>query len=262
VILKLDLKAVEKEWGKKMRNTWASGSLELLSHAEAHIGEESAFDKRIAFISIDNSVEIAIRTFLGLPARHFLGTKPSRKEVESVSNSFPGLIDLLVKYVANRLIGIEPMDIEFYHRLRNKLYHDGTGFAVDESHLSAYFTIAKLLLSKFFEIEYASTTHEKKPSPEDVLLIWNKIEKQLEELFYLANIDDRGTYKWEEALSEKVLTMDLINQLTELRIERNKLMHSTKKMTKKELSSVLKKAEDTWMALVNRVGYFEELHNT
>ena len=245
-----------------MENTWASGSLELLNHAEAHMDKESAFDKRIALISIDNSVEIAIRTFLGLPARYFQGNKPSRKEVESATNSFPSLLDLLMKYAANRLVGIDPMDIEFYHRLRNKLYHDGTGHAVDDSHISAYFTIAKLLLSKLFEIEHTSIAFGKKPSPEDVLLLWNKIEKQLEELFYLAGIDDKGTYKWEEALSEKILTMDLINQLTELRMERNKLVHSTKKMTKKDLSFVLKKAEDTWMALINQVGRLEELRNT
>lgn len=245
-----------------MENTWASGSLELLNHAEAHMDEKSAFDKRVAFISIDNSVEIAIRTFLGLPARHFIGTKPSRNEVESAANSFPSLLDLLVKYAANRLVGIDPMDIEFYHRLRNRLYHDGTGLSVDESHMTAYFTIAKLLLSKLFNIEYSSTTFGKKPSPEDVLLLWNKIEKQLEELFYLAGIDDKGTYKWENALSKKILTMGLINQLTELRMERNKLVHSTKKITKKELIFVLKKAKNTWIALVNQVGKLEELRNT
>ncbi len=244
-----------------MKNTWASGSLELLGHAEAHMDEETAFDRRIAFISIDNAVEIAIRTFLGLPARYFLSTKPSRKEIDAAYNSFPSLIDLLVKYAPNRLVGIDPMDIEFYHRLRNKLYHDGTGLSVDESHISAYFTIAKLLLSKLFEIEYLSTSYGKEPSPEDLLLIWNRIEKQLEELFYLAGIDDGGTYKWEEALNEKILTMDLINQLTELRIERNILIHSSKKMTKKELNFVLEKAQDTFMALVNQVGRLEELHN-
>jgi len=245
-----------------MKTTWASGSLELLHHAEAHMDEESAFDKRIAFISIDNSVEIAIRTFLSLPARHFNGAKPPRKEVESASNSFPGLLDLLVKYAANRLVGIDPMDIEFYHRLRNTLYHDGTGLAVDENHIFAYFTIAKLLLSKLFDIEYQSSTLGGKPSPEEVLLLWNKIEEQLEELFYLAGIDDKATYKWEAALNEKILTIDLINQLTELRLERNKLVHSTKKMNKKELGFVLKKAKETWMALVNQVGKLEELRNT
>ena len=244
-----------------MKKTWASGSLELLKHAEAHMDEESAFDNRIAFISIDNSVEITIRTFLGLPARHFVGAKPSRKEIEAASNSFPGLLDLLVKYAANRLVGIDPMDIEFYHRLRNKLYHHGTGLAVEESHISAYITIAELLLLKLFGIEYTWKSFGKKPSQEDVLLIWNKIEKQLEELFYLAGIDDKGTYKWEKVLSKKILSMDLINQLTELRMERNKLVHSTKKMTKKELNFVLKKAHDTWMVLVNQVGKLEELHN-
>jgi hypothetical protein len=243
-----------------MENTWASGSVELLNHAESHMYEDSAFDKRIAFISIDNSVEISIRTFLSLPARHFLSDKPSQKEVQGALNSLPSLLDLLVKYAADRLVGIDPMDIEFYHRLRNKLYHDGTGLAVDDNHIAAYFSVAKLLLEKLFEFNYSSKIKWDEPSLEDVVLTWNRIEQQLEELFYLAGINDEGTYKWEAALNEKILTMDLINRLTELRLERNRLVHSTK-VSKKELAPVLEKAEEVLMELVNQAGRLEEERN-
>ena len=54
---------------KNMKETWASGSIELLRHADSHIKLETAFDSRIAFISIDNSVETSIRTFLSLPTK-------------------------------------------------------------------------------------------------------------------------------------------------------------------------------------------------
>ena len=52
---------------KVMKSTWASGAIELLKHADSHIDLNTAFDKRIAFISIDNCVETIIRTFISLP---------------------------------------------------------------------------------------------------------------------------------------------------------------------------------------------------
>ena len=40
-----------------MNNTWTSGAIELLGHAGGHVKLDTAFDKRIAFISIDNDDE-------------------------------------------------------------------------------------------------------------------------------------------------------------------------------------------------------------
>ena len=77
-----------------MEETWASGSIELLRHADSHIQLDTAFDSRIAFISIDNSVETSIRTFLSLPEK-ISGVKFQRKEVEEAGNSFPKMVDLL-----------------------------------------------------------------------------------------------------------------------------------------------------------------------
>jgi uncharacterized protein YutE (UPF0331/DUF86 family) len=77
----------------------------------------------------------------------------------------------------------------------------------------------------------------------------------------LAGLDGEGTYKWEAALSEKILTFDQIGRLTELRMERNRLVHSTK-INKSELRSVLDKANRVYMELVNQVGRLEEIRNT
>jgi hypothetical protein len=80
-----------------MEHTWASGAIELIKHAESHAHLESAFDRRIAFISVDNAVETCIRTFLALPHAKS-GVKVSRKDLEGVENSFPGLLALLWQY--------------------------------------------------------------------------------------------------------------------------------------------------------------------
>jgi hypothetical protein len=64
-----------------VEHTWASGAIELNRHADSHIHLETAFDRRIAFISIDNSVETTIRTFLSLPVSKS-GIKVPHKDME------------------------------------------------------------------------------------------------------------------------------------------------------------------------------------
>jgi len=56
----------------------------------------------------------------------------------------------LFKYAPEKLVGLDDGDIEFYHRIRNQLYHKGTGLGVDEGHLSAYRQIASVLLNNLF----------------------------------------------------------------------------------------------------------------
>ena len=104
-----------------MEKTWASGALELLKHAHSHIEGGSAFDKRMAFISIDNCVEVSIRSFLALPNSKS-GIAVSRSELKAINGSFPKLLKLLVTRAPNRLSGLDTADIEHYHRIRNTLY--------------------------------------------------------------------------------------------------------------------------------------------
>ena len=208
-----------------MKDTWASGALELLYHADSHIKLDSAFDKRIAFISIDNCVETAIRTFLSLPSSKS-GVKITRKEIDDAGSSFPKFVSLLFKYAGNRVVGLDDGDIEHYHRIRNQLYHDGTGLSVDERYLSAYRQIASVLLNNLFGVEI-NPKENQRPSLERLILLWNEIELELRNRFMSAGIDFGHTFKWEQAAKEGILDMQTVHDITELRMIRNKQVHST-----------------------------------
>jgi hypothetical protein len=208
-----------------MQDTWASGALELLRHADSHMKLDSAFDKRIAFISIDNCVETAIRTFVSLPSKKS-GVRISRKEIDETGNSFPELVALLFKHAVNRVVGLDDGDIEHYHRIRNQLYHNGTGLSVDERYLNAYRQIACVLLNNLFGLEIDSEVNQQ-PSLERLILLWNAIESALRHRLMSAGIDFGHTYKWEQAAKMGILDMQVVQDITELRMIRNKQVHST-----------------------------------
>jgi len=223
--------------------TWASGAIELLKHANEHIDKASAFDKRMAFISIDNAIEVSIRTYLSLPKQFFSSSRPSRDELDKAYNNFTELLNLLTKYAKNRLTGLEVVDIEHYHRIRNKLYHEGTGLSVDEEYLNAYFAVAKVLLKRLFDVEFNdqdSSNYEANLG--ELVLVWNEIEESLNKRFLVANIDKAHTYKWEEAVQKGILTYGLIQDLTELRMSRNRAVHSNALDTL-DLQNTLRKAK-------------------
>ena len=92
---------------KNHTKPWASGPQELLDHAKEHLETGSGFDLRISFISIDNAVELIIKTYLGLPKRVKKSDGPPRKKLADASRSFPDLLDLLEEYGADKLEGID-----------------------------------------------------------------------------------------------------------------------------------------------------------
>lgn len=207
-----------------MEETWASGSLELLRHADSHIKLETAFDSRIAFISVDNSVETSVRTFLSLPEK-ISGVKIQRKEVEEAGNSFPKMVDLLFNKARPKLAGLDDGDIEHYHRIRNQLYHDGTGLGVDRRYLDAYRQIAAVLLNNLFGVKADPKVAE--ATLENLILLFNEVEILVRKIFEGAGVDVGHTFKWEMAMDKGVLDMKDIKQIVELRMIRNSQVHST-----------------------------------
>jgi hypothetical protein len=208
-----------------MQETWASGALELLKHADSHISLDTAFDSRIAFISIDNSVETSIRTFISLPHKKS-GIKFPSKEINEAGNSFPKMVDLLFKYASSKIIGLDDSDIEHYHRIRNQLYHNGTGLGVDERYLHAYRQIAAVLLNNLFDVDVPLQTQSEKPTLVDLILLFNEVESQIKRKLQKGGVDTGHTFKWEIAEKEGIISIDDVKKLTELRMIRNTQVHS------------------------------------
>ena len=213
-----------------MENTWASGAVELLRHADSHIKLDSAFDRRIAFISVDNAVEIMIRTFLSLP-KSKSGIHVSKKALDDAGNSFPGLLELFWNSVGSRLAGIDQADIEHYHRIRNTLYHNGTGLSVDEQYLTAYRQIAAILLQDLFGVRPAPPRLE--PNLGNLVVLWNRLEQKLKERLEISGIDRGKTFFLDEAMKRGILNREDIEALNETRMIRNSQVHSTEIDNKK-----------------------------
>jgi len=193
-----------------MNGPWAEGPKELMQHAVDHLAIGGDFDRRIAMISIDNAVELMIKTFLGLPKRSRGTEGPSRKELEASFNSFPSLLDLMEKYAEDRLNGVSLDEIEWYHRLRNQLYHSGNGITVELAKAQTYLSLAKILFENLFksplEVKVTSSIEQKLGK---FLGKWGMFDKALREqlppkegyaydwkLNYLKSLSPRAAELW------------------------------------------------------------------
>lgn len=129
---------------------WMAGPRELLVHGLQHLDMDTDFDNRMAMISIDNSIELMIKTYLGLPKRISNIEGLSRRRLQEITANFPALLDGLEEFGGDKLNGIDLGDIEWFHRIRNQLYHDGNGITVEKEKVEVYGEMAKILFENLF----------------------------------------------------------------------------------------------------------------
>jgi hypothetical protein len=200
-------------------------------------------------ISIDNAVELGIKTYLQLPKRVRGTDGPSRKEFEDGARSFPDLLDLLEKYAADHLDGVSLGDIEAFHRLRNALYHDGNGVTVDPVHVDGYLQSARVLLKNLLDISVGGPGV---PPPHSLLgqvvLKWGEFEQLVR---YLGRSHlPKPKHEHGPALgivdglvSKGVLTGAFRSRLEKAARARNAFVHGTAVPTDAELRPLLKELD-------------------
>ena len=86
----------------------------------------------------------------------------------------------------------------------------------------AYRSIAEVLMQNLFEVTMKPP--ESRPSLEMLIHSWNSIDKLVKTA--LDNTSFASTYKWEEAFAAHLLSPADVTNLTELRMARNRLVHS------------------------------------
>jgi hypothetical protein len=159
---------------------WSNGPKEILKHGLELISNGDESLRRIAMILIDNSVELMLKTFLGLPER-INGIKISRKEFGDISDSFPKLLDAIETHAPEKIKGIDLGEIEWYHRLRNQLYHQGNGLTVESKNVEIYAELANILFENLFGEKLIPTVNKNQLLGE-FLSEWVKIEAGLFEI--------------------------------------------------------------------------------
>lgn len=106
---------------------WAKGPFELLVHAESHLLGGEDFDRRIALISFDNTIEVAITTYLTLNPIQRGNRNYAKADTEKWLNNYYTKLDFFEEEVATRGLAweVEKSHILWAHDQRNEQYHGG-----------------------------------------------------------------------------------------------------------------------------------------
>jgi hypothetical protein len=112
---------------------WAARPFELIFHAEIHYRKGSDYDRRLALISFDNSIEVSITTYLSLNPLQRGNRQYPRKDIEKWLNNYHSKLDFFALDIQTRGLPEykEKAEIVWYHDQRNEHYHGG-GFGVPQ----------------------------------------------------------------------------------------------------------------------------------
>ncbi len=107
---------------------WAQGPFELIVHAEMHRRDGGDFDRRMALISFDNSIEVSITTYLTLNPIQRNGAQYRREDVDQWLKNYHTKLDFFTYELQRRSLmeEIEKSEIIWYHDHRNEQYHGGS----------------------------------------------------------------------------------------------------------------------------------------
>ncbi len=211
---------------------WVTGPAEILEHGLSLLETDNDKNRRLAMIAIDNSVELAIKTYLGLPKR-ITSLSITRKEYDEISESFPRMLDALEKHCEDKIEGLDLGEIEWYHRIRNQLYHQGNGLTVEREKVTIYSELAKLLFKNLFdtEVEFPKTAEHEIMGK--FLSEWLKLERAISKLAsqYKSDLTVTGVKLPPPLIAFKGLAkMKVIPEKAAMEIDyfrpiRNKLVH-------------------------------------
>jgi hypothetical protein len=238
----------------KVLKPWASGPAEILQHAFELSQRNSDSSLRLALLTTDNALELMTKAYLGLPKRVNGITLP-KKEYDEISDSFPRLIETLERVSGSKIEGIDLGAIEWFHRLRNELYHNGNGLTVPLSKVTAYFELAKLLYERLFEVSLEIRTDES-GSVAQFIAAWVDLYKTLQRMAgdQLGEEFLQSTRSINDKLAaEGYLDEDSAEQIDKFRTIRNAVVHGDNYMLThatlealRSLSERLKWQWETW----------------
>lgn len=131
---------------------WTSGPRELLDHAKDHLARKTDVDHRFAMISVDNAVELMLKTYLILPKR-VTGLSLTRKQKQDQTKDFPSAVAAVAHLIGERVSAVPFGEIEWFHQVRNQLYHEGNAITVERDKVQADLEHAELLMRSLFGTE-------------------------------------------------------------------------------------------------------------
>lgn len=129
---------------------WQVMPAKIIKLALEHAEKDDDFDHQVAYLLLDIGVEAALKALLvnkGHNVEKIFFPELLKKVKEELSKANPDLV---------RQID----DVNYFHGIRNKLYHQGEGVRPTEDNLKRYSELAKRIIEEIIEVNLE--TEEKK----------------------------------------------------------------------------------------------------
>ncbi len=141
----------------KAPHPWQIGPTELIEFALERMHKGGDFDRRLAFLVLDIGVETLLKTYLTLPEGVAQFQIKRGERLEAVDGNFHELLRGVQSSNPKKASGLNFDYIEYYHNLRNTLYHQGNQVtAVSIYQLEGYAKLAADLLSAYLDVDLSS----------------------------------------------------------------------------------------------------------
>jgi uncharacterized protein YutE (UPF0331/DUF86 family) len=234
---------------------WASGPAEILKHGLELLKKDTDTNRRLAVISIDNAVELTIKTYLGLPQR-VTSLKIPRSEYQEFAESFPKLLDALEKYATSKLGGINLGEIEWYHRIRNQLYHQGNGLTVERDKVEVYAELANVLFANLFGFRLIEPEEDKAVVLGMFIQAWVNFEKILSAATSISKNDSRMPLRVIDFLArDGYISTAEFEEIKQIGKIRNEVVHGIVEYRKILKPDMVKRLENLTDDLRKRLEY-------
>lgn len=125
----------------KFEKPWQVLPTRVISLALEHAQQKTDFDHQLAFLLLDVGVETTLKTYL----------INKRQDVEHIG--YPVLVERCEEELRKDKLQVPLDEVVYFHKIRNKLYHQGDGVKPTDENLSKYGELAKQILRVLLDIE-------------------------------------------------------------------------------------------------------------
>ncbi len=144
------------------------------------------------------------------------------------------MLDALEQHAEDRLDGVDLGDIEWFHRLRNQLYHQGNGLTIEREKVETYAELAKILFCSLFDMQLEITPPVGRSQQRlgAFLEAWVEFERVIGQLArHLHGGDDDGPLPrppialLRELVRSQILEQGDQRNIEKIRVLRNEVVH-------------------------------------
>ncbi|MBN1453655.1 MAG: hypothetical protein JW963_21750 [Anaerolineales bacterium] len=152
----------------KTQHPWQVGPTELIEFALERMHKGGDFDRRLAFLILDVGVETLFKTYLTLPEGVTQFQIKRGERLEAAEGNFHELLRGVQNSSPKKASGFNFAYIEYYHNLRNTLYHQGNQVtAVPLHQVEGYAKLAVDLLREYLDVDLSISLKSPEPINQD-----------------------------------------------------------------------------------------------